>query len=576
MTTPSSGSPRPSASRRPTSPRSRARDRRHARRRRRRLRDALALVGRPQAGRSGARCGTSAACIGDAGRRACWSTASACPARAGFPTRGSTSPRTCWRRRADDDGDALVFWGEDKVARRMSHASCTTRVVARRGRRCAAHGIAAGRPRRRLPAEHARGDRRRCWAPPRVGAIWSSCSPDFGVQGVLDRFGQIEPRVLFTVDGYCYNGKARADRSTRSREIVARLPTRRARGRRALPRARAAALGDLPACATRVPWDDFARAASPRGPIDYARLPFDHPLYILYSSGTTGVPKCIVHGAGGTLLQHLKEHLLHGDVKPGDRLFYFTTCGWMMWNWLVSGSPRGATLLLYDGSPFVDRGRILWDLADAEQHDALRHLGQVHRRASKKIALVPRKDYTLAQRAHDALDRLPAGARELRLRLPVREARRAACRRSPAAPTSSPASRWAIPTLPVWRGELQCRGLGHGRRGVRRATASPCAAREGRARVHVAVPVDAGAASGTIRTAPSTAPPTSSAFPASGATATGPSSPSTTASSSTAARTRRSIRAACASAPPRSTARSSSCARWWRAWSSARTGRPAR
>jgi acetoacetyl-CoA synthetase len=206
-----------------------------------------------------------------------------------------------------------------------------------------------------------------------------------------------------------------------------------------------------------LPWDVWLAPAL-AGPIDYAKLPFDHPLYILYSSGTTGVPKCIVHGAGGTLLQHLKEHRLHGDVKPGDRLFFFTTCGWMMWNWLVSGLASRATLLLYDGSPFIDRGRVLWELADAER---MTHFGTSAKYidAQKKIALVPRKDFSVAS-VHTMFSTGSPLAPES-FDYVYQCVKSDLCLASISGGTDI-VSCFALgaPTLPVWRGELQCRGLG--------------------------------------------------------------------------------------------------------------------
>jgi len=192
-----------------------------------------------------------------------------------------------------------------------------------------------------------------------IGAVWSSCSPDFGVNGVVDRFGQIEPRILFCADGYLYNGK-RCDSLVAVRRVLAKIGSiERVVVVPFLPGGEGA--GGLEGA---VDFDDFG---TPGAPLEFRSLPFSHPLYVMYSSGTTGVPKCIVHGAGGTLLQHLKEQVLHCDLGERDTLFYFTTCGWMMWNWLVSGLATGATLILYDGSPAADEGRILWRIADEEK-----------------------------------------------------------------------------------------------------------------------------------------------------------------------------------------------------------------
>ena len=260
--------------------------------------------------------------------------------------------------RKRDRTTAIVFWGEDQLKSRVSWAELHAEV-SRLAQALRAQGVKPGdRVAAYLP--NLPGAVIGMLAASSIGAVWSSCSPDFGVQGALDRFGQIEPKVLLAVDGYYHMGKT-IDVLPRVAEIAAQLPS--VEKVVVIPYTRAA----LPLNNIRDAIDvrDFMAPYQPRE-ILFERLPFDHPLYILYSSGTTGVPKCIVHGAGGTLLQHLKEHQLHTDVKPRDRLFYYTTCGWMMWNWLVSGLASRATLMLYDGSPFVRRGRVLWDYAEAE------------------------------------------------------------------------------------------------------------------------------------------------------------------------------------------------------------------
>ena len=349
-----------------------------------------------------------------------------------------------------DGRDALVAWNELGLQRRLSFAELYREVI-RVAAALEANGIGPGdRVAGFMP--NIPETTIAMLATATLGAIWSSCSPDFGVQGVFDRFGQIAPRLLFCADGYRYSGKEIDSLST-----VAGVAERITSIERVIVVPYRSESPDIARVPRSTSYDAFLAEGEGRSPA-FARLPFAHPLFIMYSSGTTGLPKCMVHGAGGTLLQHQKEHVLHCDLTRDDRVFYFTTCGWMMWNWLVSALAVGSTVVLYDGAPLLRRRPILWEMAEAERLTTFGTSAKWLALAEKE-GLAPRSTHDLSALRSILSTGSPLAAHSFDY---VYEQVKPDVRLSSISGGTDLISCFALgnPIGPVWRGEIQVRGLG--------------------------------------------------------------------------------------------------------------------